>query len=335
MKFLVISFAVLFSNLSFAKFSFSLDYPTTNPKFQMIDVSDKSIAADSFHAPEGISMKSDGTLFVANHKKATISILDKLFKPKGTIRFNNLPGWIDGESQVMGIQADKSNNLYIALVNYQGGALVKVNTESYENSIPKVLLRDLGYVNSVHLDESNDRLFISVSDNGEIYHLDLKNGDVNIIEGLIFPNGMAQGKEADWLYISQTMESNIIRINLKDTSIREIVWVGGNAFNSWPDGLTYSKEHDMFLVADNRSGSILSITPSGELIKQVKIFGKEGKSAPASLIIQDGNVLFTDLWVADMPLVLIKDYLDGVKYKKNAYKIPLTNFLLLSKSELN
>uniref|UniRef100_UPI0035660AE5 hypothetical protein n=1 Tax=Halobacteriovorax sp. TaxID=2020862 RepID=UPI0035660AE5 len=218
MKFLMISFAVLFSNLSFAKLSFSLDYPTSNPQFQMIDVSDKNITADSFHAPEGISINSNGTFFVANHKKATISILDKLFKTKGTIKLDNLPGWIEGKSQVMGILADKSNNIYVALANYQGGALVKVNTESYENSMPEVMLTDLGYVNSIHLDEANDRLFISVSDNGEIYDLDLKNGDVDIIEGLIFPNGMAQGKDADWLYVSQTMESNIIRINLKDTS---------------------------------------------------------------------------------------------------------------------
>uniref|UniRef100_UPI003568E6F0 SMP-30/gluconolactonase/LRE family protein n=1 Tax=Halobacteriovorax sp. TaxID=2020862 RepID=UPI003568E6F0 len=254
---------------------------------------------------------------------------------KGTIRLNNLPDWIEGESQVMGILAYKSNNLYIALANYQGGALVKVNTESYETSMSEVLLRDLGYVNSIHLDEANDRLFISVSDNGEIYDLDLVNGDVDIIEGLIFPNGMAQGKDADWLYVSQTMESNIIRINLKDTSIREIVWVGGDSFNSWPDGLTYSKEHDMFLVADNRSGAIISITPSGELIKHVKMIGREGKTAPASLIIHEDNVLFTDLWVADMPLVLIKDFIDAIKYKKNAYKVPLTNFLLPSKSEFS
>lgn len=279
--------------------------------------------------PEGILLAPDGNIYAGEHDGK----IDRVMAD-GTVEvfanLNNLPGEHKPIGAV-GIAMDGDGDIYAATLDFNGGSVLKVVGPGKPDAGKVSLFRNgIGMANFILIDKETSTMYVSDSSmfSGRVFRFDMKDearigkpadAEKELLGKFAYANGLALGPDKEWLYVAETTNGRISKVNLKTKQSQVFVKLGG-----WTDGITYDPERQLIFACDNRGGRISAVDMSGKVVGEVHVMGKEGQCAPASLIFRDPNtVVFTDLWKASLWRALI----GKPQYHSYVYQLPVSDIV--------
>ena len=260
MKRLFLAFLLLLGLLIFASCS-------SNDFF----IGDFKVVAEDLNFPEGPSIYQDQLVFsncyggwIGSVKDSTLDTL--LSKKDGLVNTN-------------GTVFDKHGNLYIC--EYGKGSILRLTAEG---KLSTLTAKDN---HGKRFSRPND---ITISPAGMIYFTDPKSYDPLIhdgrlfrtdpntgkttwlIEGLQFPNGLCFSPDGKTLYIGESVNKNILKIENGIGILDTLITLPGG--NQDPDGMDVDEEGNLY-IAYFGGGKIFVVSPEGELLDSLKTPGKK------------------------------------------------------------
>ncbi len=303
---------------------------SADEQVRAIDLSKRALNKTPLYGPEGIAITRDGSIIVSNHDGKIKRIL-----PTGAVEpfadLNNLPGERKETIDAVGLALDSEGDVYVATYDFNGGSVLKATGPGKTDSGKVILFRSgIGLANFVLIDNETKTMYVSDSSmlSGRVFRFDMKDTALigkaadpqkNVLGEFSYANGLALGPDKEWLYVAETAKGRISRINLKTRASEVFAEVGG-----WADGIAFDPTRQILFVCDNKGGRIVAVNLSGKVVRQVRVTGKEGQCAPASLVFRDANtIVFTDLWKASTLRVLLR----RLQYHSYAYQISVAEIL--------
>jgi gluconolactonase len=199
----------------------------------------------------------------------------------GSIRDGNLDTLLsskDGLVNTNGTTFDRHGNLFIC--DYGRGAILKYSTDG---KISTLSAKDH---HGKRFNRPND---IVISPNGMLYFTDPKSYNINLhdgrlfrcdpvtgetiwlIEGLQFPNGLCFSPDGKILYIAESVNKNILRINSGIGTLDTLITLPGGKQD--PDGIDCDVKGNLY-IAYFGGGKIYVVSPDGELLDSLRTPGR-------------------------------------------------------------
>ena len=260
--------------------------------------------------PEGIAADRRGRIFVATFDFSTtnvIYIFDRNGKVDETI---SLPGMVP-----LGLEFDGAGNLYVA--NFGGGNIVKFTPPFNSGSVPAQTfpIAECGGptagcgLNAITFDAAGD-LYVSDSFGGRVFKLDLPSGAATpfVTHELLKPapaphgfpgfgaNGLAFDAEGAFLYVANTADDRILKVNVATKEVKEFAESINGA-----DGIAFDSKGRLW-VAANQADDVVALNSRGRIVERVGSFegvGKDGAAKgllfPASIVLSRGDIYVTNL----------------------------------------
>lgn len=222
----------------------------------------------------------------------------------------------------LGIVRDDNGDLYIAVQNVAGGAIVKLFGPSYQRK--EIWKSHLGSVNGLAIDPKGRRLF--VSDSGALWSAGMLGGRVWILsladtkearkcqvyKNIHFANGLAFSPKDDILYVSQTYlgfsGGRLTRIRLSHPEAKPEVL---DRIDGWPDGLAWDPARNTVHVCLQKSGQIVSYTPEGK--RQAAWSVKPGVASTTR--VSPNQLAWTRFWKPNIASILSTCFGDNGYYR--------------------
>ncbi len=285
--------------------------------------------------PEGIQFDAQGTLYVGD-SQGIIWILGQGGEPRiyarlDRVKGSDASGSLQGPMKAGGLAIDAAGNLYVAVHAFAGGSVLRVGAGGQEVSL---FARDMGVASGVA--NSSDGRGLWVSDGriqGRLLRYPL-NGPVptqpdQVITGLHSPGGLALGKDEKVLFAAERYTGDIIRVDLTGvrpapvpvSSLKGAFAIGSLA------GLEFDprdRERRFLYVAENLRGifTILDLEAKpARIVKRLRLATMGGRPCPASMVIREGYLYFTDLWSCSPIRIL----LGFPAYREHAYRFQVTD----------
>ncbi len=280
--------------------------------------------------PEGIAFDHNGNLYVGD-ANGRIWVMEQGGTPRICAEMSHvqLPPATSpagGAIQVGGMAFDAEDNLYAACFRFAGGSILRVDAGT---RAVRIFARDMGCPNSLVISSDNRHLWVSdYRSAGRLLRYPL--GGVQpaqpdiTVTGLEHPNGLAFGKDDLVLYAAETYSGNVVRVELAGDkqSTERIVNLRGSLATGSLDGLAFDPrdtERRFLYVAENLRGMFTVVDLRARPARAFKSFGLSqmgGRPCPASMVIRDGYLYFTDLWGCSPLRILL-----GIpKWHNHAYR---------------
>ncbi len=292
-------------------------------------------SAGELLGPEGIQFDSRGVLYIGD-AQGIIWSLESGGTPQIYARLNQIkqaPGSsaLTGSVRAGGIAVDAAGNLYVAVYEFAGGAILRVGADSRE---VRLFARDMGVVNFVLTTRDDSHLWASdYRIRGRLLRFPLNapmpvQPDL-IVTGLESPNGLALGKDGTELYAAETYSGNIVRVDLTSspTKATSVMNLRGTLAVGSLDGLAFDPrdaDRRFLHVAENLRGifTVLDLRAKPiRIVKRIRLSTMGGRPCPASMVIRDGYLYFTDLWSCS-PIRILLGY---PRYREHAYRLRITD----------
>jgi sugar lactone lactonase YvrE len=295
-----------------------------------LDVSAQNINSKDIPGPEGITLGPDGTIYLGGHDGVIRAI-----SPTGEMRefadLNDLPGKKDERIGAVGIAMSAAGDIYAAAFDFNGGSVLKVLGPQNPDAGQVSLFRNgIGLANFILIDNETSTMYVSDSSmfSGRVFRFDMNDEsnlgttadpERDVLGKFRYANGLALHPDGKWLYVAETTSGRISKVNLETKESTVFAQLGG-----WTDGLYLDPSRNLLFACDNRGGRITVVDLSGKVVGDVRLMGKEGQCAPASLIFIDPDTIaFTDLWRAS----LIRALLRSPQYHSYAYRLKIGDIL--------
>lgn len=228
--------------------------------------------ADGFAFPEGVSIASDGSVFLVSCDNDCVHRVT----PEGQVStFARVPGKGNG-SKIR-------PNGTLVVCDYIAKAVVEVDTAG---GVTVLTDRDVNGVpfigaNDVVITRNGDLYFTSPhgssKDNpiGKVhYHNAARKETIAVAEGLAFPNGLSLDAEETTLYVAETNHSRIWRFPILEPGRLEAGRIFANLpGGKFPDGMDFDAEGNLY-IAYYGSGNILVLSPDGSVAAELPAGGK-------------------------------------------------------------
>jgi sugar lactone lactonase YvrE len=263
--------------------------------------------------PEGIAADRAGNIYVATFDFSTTNVIH-IFGRNGHRRVTiPLPGVVP-----LGMEFDAAGNLYVA--DFGGGNVLKFSPPFTAASTPSASFPVCGGqpngcgLNAITFDAAGD-LYVSDSFGGNIFKVDLPVGtsstffsDERLKPGdHAFPgfgaNGLAFGNHGSNLYIANTADDRVFRLNVATKTLSAFAESINGA-----DGIVFDR-HGRLWVAANQNDEIVGVNENGRVFARLGDFkgiGKDG--APKGLLFPASLVIVGDeLFVTNLALPLTSD----------------------------
>ncbi len=297
---------------------------------QSLDISNRALNSTPLLGPEGIVLASDGNIYVGQGDGKIARVAGD-----GTVEefadLNDLPGERKERISAIGLAMDGEGDIYAAALDFNGGSVLKVTGPGKPDAGAVVLYRHgIGMANFVLIDRESQTMYVSNSAmfSGGVFRFDMSDEtrvgsaadpETELLGKMGYANGLALGPDREWLYVAETTKGRISRIHLGTKKSEVFAEVGG-----WADGIAFDPGRERLFVCDNKGGRIVAVDLSGKVVGEVRLIGREGQCAPASMIFRDADtIVFTDLWKASLWRALI----GPAQYHSYIYELPVTDIL--------
>jgi DNA-binding beta-propeller fold protein YncE len=260
--------------------------------------------------PEGIQFDARGSLYAG-----TSQGLVWMLEPGGT---PHIYAQLDQVQSIDGVQAstgsilaggmafDPAGNLYVAAFGLAGGSILRVEAGTRQI---RFFAHGIGVANSLVISSDGRRLWVSdYRRQGRLLRFAvgaaLPTQPDLVVNGLSYPNGLALGKDDRWLYASETYSGNVARIDLatEKPAVERVANLKGRMAIGSLGGLAFDPRdpNRRFLyVAENLRGLFTVLDMQAQpvrVLKRISAAQMGGRPCPASLVIRDGYLYFTDIW---------------------------------------
>lgn len=278
--------------------------------------------------PEGIQFDASGKLYAADAqgivwnlgRGGTPQIYAELARVQGDA------GTYAGALHAGGMAFDTQGNLYVACFGFAGGSILRVDAGTQK---VRFFARDMGSANFVLIAKDSSHLWVSdYRSRGRLLRYSLAAPlpaqPDQVVEGLEYPNGLASGKDEKTLYTAETYSGNIAVINFEGSppQLGRIINLKGPFSFGSLDGLAFDprdRECRFLYVAENSRGMFSVVDLQAQpirVVKQLRLDLMGGRPCPASMVIRDGYLYFTDLWSCNPVRILL-----GIpKWHNHAYR---------------
>lgn len=293
--------------------------------------------------PEGIQFDAHGNLY-AGTSQGLVWTLEPGGAPRIYAQLDQvqpIPGVPSSGSILAGGMAfDPAGNLYVAAFDFAGGSILRVDAGTRR---VRFFAQGMGVANALVI--TQDSRYLWVSDDrrqGRLLRYALAGSPPAqpdlVVVGLSYPNGLALGRDEKALYASETFSGNIARIDLAADkhAIERVTNLKGRFAIAALGGLAFD-ERDLnrrFLyVAENLRGlfTILDLEARPvRVIKRMSVAQMGGRPCPASLIIRDGYLYFTDIWSCNPVRIL----LGFPKYHQFLFRFKVTDLAMVYENPL-
>ncbi len=285
-----------------------------------------------FFGPEGIEIDPQGSLYVGD-AKGRIWKMDPGAKPTIHAELSYLhaaPGGDDSTYPPIvhagGIACDSERNLYVAAYGFANGSVVRVDADARQ---VRFFARDIGVANYPLLTQDGKHLWVSdYRRTGRVLRYPL-GGSLPAqpqitVSGLEYPNGLALDKDEKALYVAETYSGFVTRVDIGDGNPRvtRLINLKGSFATGSLDGLAFDPrdtERRFLYVAENIRGmfSILDLHAHPvRILKRLSMALMGGRPCPASMVIREGYLYFTDLWSCSPIRILLR----MPDYRRHAYR---------------
>ena len=223
---------------------------------------------------EGPAVAKEGSLYVVNYQQE--GTIGKVTGKNQVELFVQLPN----ESVGNGIRFEGSGNMYIAdYVNHNVLYISSENIAEKNNTSNKVEL----YAHAPQMNQPND---IAIMDNGILFASDpnwaknsgqlwriSKDRNISLLEqSMGTTNGIEVSPDNKTLYVNESVQGNIWRYKLSDNGSISDKKLLIHFNNHGLDGMRTDTQGNVY-VARYGKGVIAIISPSGELMREVKLKG--------------------------------------------------------------
>ena len=295
--------------------------------------------AGEMNGPEGIQFDKNGDLFIGD-SSGMIWKLHAGLAPAAYAQLSTVlgePGAPASRDPIRagGIAIDDPGNLYVAAYTYADGSILRIDAGTRK---VRLFARDVGVANFVLSTDDGSRIWVSdFRSDGRLLRYPVAatlpaQPDL-VVAGLASPNGLALGKGGNVLYAAETYSGDIARVDLTATPpaiLHVATLVGAFAIGSL-DGLAFDPrdtERRFLYVAENLRGifTVIDINSSpARIAKQIRLDQMGGRPCPASMVIRDGYLYFTDVWSCSPVRLLLRT----PKYREHAYRFRVTDLASL------
>jgi sugar lactone lactonase YvrE len=226
---------------------------------------------------------------------------------------------------------DGAGNLYVSAYGFAGGSVLRIDPERRE---ARIFASDLGVVNYLVLTEDRSTLWVSdYRKPGRVlrFRLDqpLPARPDLAVGGLEYPNGLALGRDDSSLYAAETYRGTVARISLGagQPAVERLIDLKRAVAVGSLDGLAFDprdRARRFLYVAENMRGMFTVLDVDARPARVVKRLGLAlmgGRPCPASMVIRDGSLYFTDLWSCS-PIRLLLRMPD---FRHSAFRFKVTD----------
>jgi sugar lactone lactonase YvrE len=278
--------------------------------------------------PEGLQFDAAGNLFVGD-SNGNIWALGRGGTPEIYAELWKAPSATGGTIHAGGMAFDPAGNLYVAAYGFDGGSILKVLPEGRE---VRTFARGIGIAN--YLVISADASHIWVSDyraQGRLLRFSLASPEPAqpdlVVEGFEYPNGLAFGPGEKTLYAAETYSGYVTRVDLASSPARprRMLNLKGAFAAGSLDGLAFDPRdatQRILFVAENIRGMVTLVDVQSEparVVRRYRLDQMGGRPCPASMVIRNGYVYFTDLWSCNPIRILLRI----PEFHAHAYRFPV------------
>ncbi|MDH5508408.1 MAG: SMP-30/gluconolactonase/LRE family protein [Anaerolineae bacterium] len=264
-----------------------------------------------FDGPEGIVQGNHGLLYISSGDGWIYTV-----SGSGEVKAFAEPG-----GRPLGIAIDKSENLYVC--EAKSGAVYRITPQAgvslfAERSGSRKMLApnfavfdDRGWL---YVSDSGSSTLETPKPDGAIFRIS-PSGECEIFaDGLLLPNGLAMRKDESALYVIQSTEDNILRLEINDDQSLGDTSVFAQDLEMIPDGMAFADDGDLFVIAGG-SDTIYQVKQEG----QMEIFAQDPPPSIDHLFAAANCVFagpeFSDLYITNLGgfISRIKDVPRGQK----------------------
>lgn len=276
--------------------------------------------------PEGLAFDAKGNLYVGD-ARATVWKFERGGPPTVYARLDLLQPPVG--IRAGGMVFDAQGNLYVAAFGFARGSILKIDP----GKNVRFFAHDIGVANALALTGDNRHLWVSDdSRSGRVLRYPLGGPDPAqpdvVVQGLRHPNGIAVGKDEAALFVAETYSGDIVRVDVRETGAApptRVLNIKGAFSSGTLDGLAFDPrdQNRRFLyVAENLRGMFTVIDLQAApptVVKRYSMSLMGGRPCPASMLMRDGYMYFTDRWACS-PLNLLSG---SPRYHQHAFRFRL------------
>lgn len=215
-------------------------------------------SGETFGGPEGIACANDGSIYVGSGDGWIYRV-----SSEGQVEpFANIGG------RPLGIAIDRNGELFICGIN----AVYRVTTSGQVSIFAQAAGKHHMQAPNFCVFDEQGWLYISDSGSssldtpvpdGAIFRAS-PDGECELFaEGLYLPNGLAMRNGESALYVIQTTEDNVLRLEIgADNSLGEIS-IFAQGIDTIPDGMAYAENCDLYVIAAG-ADMIYRVHPDGQ-----------------------------------------------------------------------
>lgn len=295
-----------------------------------------------FLGPEGIQFDSYRNLYVGDGQ-GLIWKMEHGGKPAVYAQLSQASAEMEKEGpfdsksiHVGGMAFDPEGNLYLAAYGFAHGSVLRVDGKTRKGQI---FARDMGVANYLVLSQDTRHLWVSdYRRQGRILRYTL-GGPLPahpdwIVSGLDYPNGLALGPSEQVIYTAETYSGYIssVQLTVENPPVVRLINLKGSFSTGSLDGLAFDPRDTrrrFLYVAENIRGlfTVLDLESKPvRVLKRLRMSLMGGRPCPASMVIRDGYLYFTDLWACSPIRILLR----MPQYHNHAYRFRVTDLTALS-----
>jgi len=281
--------------------------------------------------PEGIQSDAQGNLYVGDTQSRVWRLEGGRAVPYVDLSQVQATANVEGSIHAGGLAFDARGTLYVAAYGFAEGSVLQVEAGTRQ---VRFFARGIGVANSLVVTQDSKYLWVSdFHARGRVLRFPVDSSlpaspDV-VVSGLEYPNGLALGKDERALFAAETYAGTVARLDLASHApeVTRVVNLKGSFALGSLDGLAFDprdRNRRFLYVAENIRGMFtvvdLEARPA-RVLKRLRLALMGGRPCPASMVIREGYVFFTDLWACSPVRILL-----GIpKWRSHAYRFRVTD----------
>lgn len=243
--------------------------------------------ADGLNFPEGPAWNGQGSLYFSNAYGDWI----------GRITSANVDTFLSRNpdstvfSKTNGLTFDRNGNLIAcdfgkgAILKFKMSGEVENYATGYENH-PFNRPNDLAFDPEGNLYFTDPHNYDPEHPDGVVYKIFRYTKEVvPVLQDIAFPNGIAFGPNAEYLYICESARHRVDRFPIKENGTFDSLEVFAELPGGDPDGIAFDLDGNLY-VAHFGGGAVAVFNPNGVLIKKILTLGKK----PSNLEFGDSDM---------------------------------------------